>query len=67
MSTINEESTVEEILKKEGAAEILERHHFPCLHCPMAKYEIAQLKLGEVCQTYGLDLKKILEELNGLK
>ncbi len=67
MPIFNEKTTVEEVLKREGAAKILEKHHFPCLHCPMARYEISNLQLGEVAKTYELDLKKILEELNKLK
>lgn len=66
MPIFNQKTTVEEVLKTGGAAEVLEKHNFPCLHCPMAQYEIGQLQLGEVCRTYGLDLKGILKELNGL-
>ena len=30
----------------------------------MAKFEIQDLKIGDVCKMYGLDLKKLLEDLN---
>ena len=61
---INKESSLAEILKKPGMAEILAKNNLPCLYCPMARYEIEKLKLGDICQAYHLDLKKILKELN---
>ena len=36
----------------------------PCLSCPMAAMEIDELEIGNVCKIYGLNLKKILKELN---
>ena len=36
----------------------------PCLSCPMSPFEIDKLKIGEVCKMYGLNLEKILKELN---
>ncbi len=66
MKKISEKTTIQEILEYAGAEEILERYNFPCLHCPMAKYEVAQLQIGEVANTYGLDLKGMLKELNEL-
>lgn len=62
----NENSILGEILKFPGAEKILEKHQLPCLHCPMAKYELHALKLGEVAKVYGIDLKKVLKELNEL-
>ena len=30
----------------------------------MAQFELDKLKIGEVCKMYGLNLEKILKELN---
>lgn len=63
---IDENTTLEKVLKIKGAEKVLAKFNFPCLSCPMARYEIGVLKLGEVCKGYGLDLKKILKELEKL-
>jgi len=57
-------SSLSEILEKKGMEEILAKYNLPCLTCPMARFEIEGLKLGQVCETYGIDIKKLLEELN---
>lgn len=64
--TITKETTLKEILSHEGAEEILSKYRLPCLHCPMSAMEMGVLKLGEVCQTYGIDGDKVLEELQQL-
>lgn len=64
---INKETTLAEVLKNKGAEEILAKYSLPCLSCPMAKFEMEKLKIGEVCEMYGVDLKNLLKELNGLK
>ena len=43
---------------------ILAKHNLPCLHCPMAKFEIENLTLGQVCKMYEIDLENLLKELN---
>ncbi len=63
---ITADSILADILEIKGAEEILNKHNLPCLHCPMAQMELQTLRLGEVCQMYGLDLEKILEELDEL-
>jgi len=63
---IGVETTLAEILKKNGAEKILMENGVPCLSCPMASFEIDNLIIGEVCKMYGLDLKKILKELNSI-
>lgn len=62
---ITEDTVLGKILQKEGAAQILMKHNLPCMTCPMAQMEMNYLKLGEVCQRYGLDAKAVLKELNG--
>lgn len=67
MAKVTEKTTLEKILAKEGAGEILTENGVPCLSCPMASMEVDKLEIGEVCKMYGLNLEKILKELNSLK
>jgi len=64
MEKITGETTVAKILDIPGNEKILIEHRFPCVTCPMAKFEIEKLKLGEVCNMYGIDLDGILNDLN---
>jgi len=65
MKKITSKTTLGKIIEKKGAEKILAKNSVPCLSCPMAAMEIDKLKIGEVCKAYGLNLKKILKELNG--
>lgn len=67
MSKITRNTTLEKILEKKEAGEILMENGVPCMSCPMASFEIDKLKVGEVCKMYGLNLAKIIEELNKIK
>jgi len=64
MNKITKDSTLAEILKSKGAEKILSKYNLPCLTCPMAKFEIQNLKVGQVCKMYGIDLERLLGELN---
>jgi len=64
---ITNKTTLAKIVEKKGGAEVLMKNNVPCLGCPMAAMEIDKLKIGEVCKNYGLNLEKILEDLNKLK
>lgn len=61
---INKDTTLKEILKIKGAREILSRYQLPCLYCPLAKIEMGYLKLGEICKLYGININKLLKDLN---
>jgi hypothetical protein len=61
---ITEKTTLAEILKEPKLVEILEKYNLPCLACPFAKMEIENLEIGKVCDLYGIEVKKVLEELN---
>ena len=61
---ITEDIILAELLKKSDAENILAKYNLPCLGCPLAKFEIANLKLGDVCKMYGIDLGNLLKELN---
>ena len=60
---ITKETTLAEILKYPEAEKILLKYNLPCLWCPFAKMEIEKLKIGQVCQTYGIETEKLLKEL----
>ena len=64
MKKITSRTTLKKIIEKAGAGKILMKNGVPCLSCPMASFEIDKLKIGEVCKMYGLNLEKILKELN---
>lgn len=66
ISKVDKNTTLGEILKREGAEKVLYKQGVPCMSCPMASFEIDKLKIGDVCKMYGLDLEKLLKELNDL-
>jgi len=61
---ITKNSTLEKILENPKAEKVLHKFGVPCLTCPMAKFEMSELKIGDVCESYGIDLKKLLVALN---
>jgi len=63
MREVTKDTTISEILKRKGTEEILAKYNLPCLGCPMARFEIENLKLGEVCKMYKINIEKLLEEL----
>lgn len=63
---ITNESMLKDILKISGAEEVLKKHHFPCITCPMAQMEMNSLKIGQVCNMYGIDADKLIDDLNQL-
>ncbi len=67
MKKISSNTSLVDILELEGAEKILAKYNLPCLTCPFAKMEMDQLKIGQVCKMYGIDLKALLQELNEKK
>ena len=63
---IKADTTLAEILKFPQAEKILAKYNLPCLWCPFAKLEMENLKIGEICKMYGIDIEKLLKELNGV-
>jgi hypothetical protein len=61
---ITSKTTLKKILELPEAEKVLLNHGVPCMSCPMASFEIEKLEIGNVCKMYGIDLKKILEDLN---
>jgi len=64
MIKVNKETTLAEILKTPGAIDILEKYNLPCLSCPFAGREMQHLKIGDICEMYGIDLEELTKELN---
>jgi len=64
MAKFTEDTSLVEILKYPEAEKILAKYNLPCLSCSFAKMEMEKLKIGQVCQMYGIDLEKLLKELN---
>lgn len=64
---ITAKTTISEILAISSGQEILSKYKLPCLTCPMAQFEVQDLKIGDVCKMYGIDLKKLLADLNKTK
>lgn len=62
---ITQKTTLDKILKIKNAEKILAKYKVPCLSCPMAKFEMENLTLGQICKMYGINLKSLLKELNG--
>lgn len=61
---VNKNTTLAEILKIPKADKILAKYNLPCLGCPMAAFELSNLKIGDVCQIYGIDSDGLIRELN---
>lgn len=67
MEKVISKTTLTKILEKKGGEKILAKNGVPCLSCPMSQFEMDELQIGKVCKMYGLNLKKILGELNKAK
>ena len=61
---ITKDTTLAEILECSEVEEILVKYKLPCLYCPMAKFEAQNLTLGKICKMYGIEIEKLVEELN---
>ncbi len=64
---ITKDTTLAEAIKHPEVEDIMKKHGVPCMTCPMAKFEMDQLQIGQVCQMYGIDLEKLISELNKRK
>ncbi len=64
---IDSNSTLGEVLSHKKAEEILFKHGVPCLSCPMMAIEKNELTISHICDAYGIDMNKLLNDLNNLK
>ncbi|PIS07960.1 hypothetical protein COT78_00555 [Candidatus Berkelbacteria bacterium CG10_big_fil_rev_8_21_14_0_10_43_13] len=55
---------LKDIYKKKDGEKILGDNGVPCVSCPMAAMELDKLEIGQICDIYGLDLEKVLKDLN---
>jgi len=67
MPKITKDTTLSEILSNPEAERILAKYNVPCLSCPFAQYETKELKIGDVCKMYKINLKTLLTELSQTK
>ena len=61
---ITEDTTLEEVLRHREAIPILIKYGLPCSACPLARFEMGRLKIGDVTRRYGIDVNSLLKELN---
>ena len=61
---VDEHTKLGKIIKIRGMEKILTKFSVPCVSCPMAKMEIDNLEIGDVCKMYGLKKKELLLEIN---
>ncbi|MEM2282317.1 MAG: hypothetical protein QXH26_02045 [Candidatus Hadarchaeales archaeon] len=61
---VTEETPLSELMENPKALAVLSKHGLPCLFCPAVGFEMGFLKVGQVAKAYGLDVKKLLEDLN---
>ena len=63
---IDKNTTLEKVLKYPGSEDVLKKYKVPCLSCAFAQMEMGELQIGDICKNYGIDVKKLIEELNEL-
>lgn len=61
---ITRKTKLDKLLGNKKKEEILLQYGLPCVTCPFAQYEMKQLELGDVCDRYGIDSKKLITDLN---
>ena len=64
MLMFDKNTTLAEILKRKEAEKILAKYNLPCLTCPFASAEMEKLKIGKICEMYGIALDNLLKDLN---
>lgn len=64
MKKYTKNTTLQELLSDKKALNVLKKFQVPCLHCPFASIEMEKLTLEEITRFYGIDIKKLLKNLN---
>lgn len=59
-----EDTKLSEVLNSPETSKIIMKYKLPCLSCALAAYEAEILTLGMISKTYGIDIDKLLKELN---
>ena len=63
MKKYTSKTKVSELTKDEKSLQILKKHKVPCISCPFGPMEMNILEIGKVSKIYGIDLKKLLEDI----
>lgn len=61
---ITKDTILSKILEDSKNQEILAKYNVPCLGCAFMNLEMDKLTLGDICKAYGIDLEKLLKDLN---
>lgn len=61
---VTRKTKLDKLLGNKKTEKILLDFGLPCVSCPFAQYEMKQLELGDVCDRYGIDSKKLITKLN---
>lgn len=64
MEIFTKETFLNKVLGEDEIEKILVKHKVPCLSCPMLKFEMKNLTIGQICKIYGIDLENLLNDLN---
>jgi len=67
MPKITKNTTLAELWNNSEAKEILVKYNLPCLSCPLAQMEMGNLRIGDICKAYKIDVDSLLKELNKVK
>lgn len=62
-NTVTKDTLLADIITNEKMLEVLYKLGVPCVTCPLMGFEASFLTLGQIAETYGLDLEKIIDEL----
>ncbi|XOB41421.1 MAG: DUF1858 domain-containing protein [Candidatus Nealsonbacteria bacterium] len=57
-------TTLSQLSKDPKAKKILVKFNLPCLTCPFAGAEMEELKIGKICEMYGINIDNLLRDLN---
>ncbi len=61
---ITKDTTVDEAMKVPGVTDVLKQYGVSGGLASFAEAEMGKMKIGQVCQQYGVDCGKLLTELN---
>lgn len=67
-SKITKDNLLIEVLQDPQLRKVLEeKYSLPCLGCPFFSLEASYLTLGDVAKAYGINLEKLISDLNKAK
>ena len=61
---ISEETSLAEVMRRPETLQVLVNHGIPCVACPMARFEMESLRVGDVAKAYGIDVDRLMKDLN---